>query len=134
MWIPVVAIVGSALFLALGYWRPRFRQPVFRSGLVADVLHALVNGVLLDFPIAAALQWITTGAGQGSGMGALRLPANEPLCSRPQCSSSSAIWSSGSCTCSNITSRRCGGSIGFTTPPSSWTRSATLELTRSNAC
>jgi sterol desaturase/sphingolipid hydroxylase (fatty acid hydroxylase superfamily) len=79
MWMPVVAIVGTALFLALGYWHPRFRQPVFRSGLVADVLHALVNGVLLDLPIGAALQWITTGVGQVPGMGVPRLLANEPL-------------------------------------------------------
>src|SRR5512134_1018210 len=81
MWLPVVAvaIVGSALFLMLGYRHPRFRQPVLRSGLAADVLHALVNGVLLDLPIAVTLQSITTGVGQSPGTGMLRLLANEPL-------------------------------------------------------
>jgi sterol desaturase/sphingolipid hydroxylase (fatty acid hydroxylase superfamily) len=79
MWLPVVAIVGSALFLMLGYRHPRFRQPVLRSGLAADVLHALVNGVLLDLPIAVTLQWITTGVGQSPGTAMLRLLANEPL-------------------------------------------------------
>jgi hypothetical protein len=36
MWMPIIALVGSALFLWLGYRHPRFKQPVLRSGLVAD--------------------------------------------------------------------------------------------------
>jgi sterol desaturase/sphingolipid hydroxylase (fatty acid hydroxylase superfamily) len=79
MWMPIIALVGSALFLWLGYRHPRFKQPVLRSGLVADVQHALVNGILLDFPIAVTLKWITVGLGQSPATGAPGLLADEPL-------------------------------------------------------
>jgi hypothetical protein len=61
MWMLVIAIVGSAPFLILGSPHPRFQQPALRSDLIADLLHALVNGVLLDLPIAVARRLLVPG-------------------------------------------------------------------------
>jgi sterol desaturase/sphingolipid hydroxylase (fatty acid hydroxylase superfamily) len=79
MWLVPVAVFGTALFLILGYRHPRVQQPALRSGLVADLLHAVVNGVLLDLPIALALQSISIGMEQGLGVHAVRLLADRAL-------------------------------------------------------
>jgi sterol desaturase/sphingolipid hydroxylase (fatty acid hydroxylase superfamily) len=49
------------VFLAAGYYRPRFRQRLLREGLAADLLHAVVNGVLLDLVLGWLLRSIALG-------------------------------------------------------------------------
>ena len=77
-----VAIAGAALFLTAGYVRPRFRQPPLRRGLAADLLHAFVNGVLLDVPVSFALGGIGTTLEAAVGSNNLRLFSEASLCSQ----------------------------------------------------
>jgi sterol desaturase/sphingolipid hydroxylase (fatty acid hydroxylase superfamily) len=50
-----VAIAAGALFLALGVRYPRVQQPLVRSGFHADLVHAAVNGPMIDAVIAYVL-------------------------------------------------------------------------------
>lgn len=67
MWMILVAVVGSLVFIALGLRYPRFAHPAIRDGMLADLSHAVVNGLLLDVPLAISLSalaaWIERNLG-----------------------------------------------------------------------
>ena len=75
----LVAIAGAVGFLAAGYYRPRFRQRLLREGLAADLLHAFVNGVLLDIALAFLLRSIALGLAQVTDGHWLRVLSDTPL-------------------------------------------------------
>jgi len=62
VWIALIGCAAGAMFLAAGHFRPLFQQPLLRAGLRADLTHAIVNGVLLDLPMALILRAATPGA------------------------------------------------------------------------
>ena len=55
-WLPAIGVLAAVCFLTAGSLRPRFRQPLLRPGLGADLMHVLVNGALLDTPVAATVR------------------------------------------------------------------------------
>ena len=69
--LAVVAIAGVLFFMILGIKHPRFKQPAIRKDLNTDILHALVNGLLLDILIAFCLAKITYALHQTIGFGYL---------------------------------------------------------------
>jgi len=87
VWLAVIGGGAAALLLAAGQIRPRFQQPLLRAGFGADLTHAVVNGALLDVPIAILLQAIAAALehtadlprAESSGQGALRLLADAPI-------------------------------------------------------
>jgi sterol desaturase/sphingolipid hydroxylase (fatty acid hydroxylase superfamily) len=71
--IASIAIVGCLLFLILGSLRPRFAQPAVREGMPADLSHAVVNGLLLDVPLALSLGALSSWIERAFGVGYLGL-------------------------------------------------------------
>jgi len=76
--LALIGCVAAAALLAAGHFRPRVRQPLIRGGLAADLTHALVNGVLLDLPVALALRAVAAGLED-----ALGASAHQPLTRAP---------------------------------------------------
>ena len=74
----LIGCVAAAVLLAAGHFRPRVRQPLLRDGFAADLAHALVNGVLLDLPLALALRAVARGVEDALGM-----PGHQPLTNVP---------------------------------------------------
>ena len=79
MWIALIGCVAGATLLAAGHIRPHFRQPLLRAGLSADLTHAIVNGALLDLPMALILRAAAAGLLSGIGSPGLLLLADAPL-------------------------------------------------------
>jgi sterol desaturase/sphingolipid hydroxylase (fatty acid hydroxylase superfamily) len=59
--LALIGCLAGAALLAAGHFRPRVRQPLLRDGFAADLAHAIVNGVLLDLPLALALRAVAGG-------------------------------------------------------------------------
>lgn len=78
MWRLWVSLAGATVFLVLGYRWPRVRRPFFRTGLAADVLHAVVNGPVLDGPIAWLLTVVTRALEASVSESHLYLMAAQP--------------------------------------------------------
>lgn len=78
MRLALIGCVAAAALLAAGHVRPRVRQPLIREGFAADLTHALVNGVLLDLPVALALRAVAAGLED-----ALGARADQPLTHAP---------------------------------------------------
>ncbi len=79
MWLALIGCVAAATLLAAGYIRPRFQQPLLRAGLSADLTHAIVNGALLDLPMAFILRAAAAGLLNAIGTPGLLLLADAPL-------------------------------------------------------
>ena len=79
MWTALIGCAAAVVLMAAGHLRPRFPQPLFRTGLGADVTHAVVNGLLLDAAIALLLQRAGAAIAAALGPDALFLLADQPL-------------------------------------------------------
>ena len=79
LWQGVIAIAGAAAFLAAGYLWPRFPRRFPRAGWSADLGHALVNGMLLDGPIAVMVRVSASLLHQALGGTELRFLAGQPV-------------------------------------------------------
>ena len=78
MRLALIGCVAAAALLTAGHFRPRVRQPLLRVGFTADLTHAIVNGVLLDLPLALALRAFAAGL-----QDALGVRGHQPLTSAP---------------------------------------------------
>jgi sterol desaturase/sphingolipid hydroxylase (fatty acid hydroxylase superfamily) len=79
VWLALIGCAAGGLLLAAGHLRPRFRQPLFRPGFRADLMHAAINGAALDLPIAIVLRSMTAVFESTAGSGATLLLADAPL-------------------------------------------------------
>jgi sterol desaturase/sphingolipid hydroxylase (fatty acid hydroxylase superfamily) len=79
VWLALIGCIATALLLAAGHARPRIRQPLVRSGFGADLIHAIVNGALLDLPLALALRAVAAGVEDLAGLRGHQLLADAPL-------------------------------------------------------
>jgi hypothetical protein len=75
MRLALIGCAAAAALLAAGHVRPRVRQPLLRDGFAADLTHAIVNGVMLDLPLALARRVVVEDA-----LGATRY---QPLITAP---------------------------------------------------
>jgi sterol desaturase/sphingolipid hydroxylase (fatty acid hydroxylase superfamily) len=75
----LVGAFGAIGLLAAGHYWPRFPQRLLRDGWVADLLHALVNGVVLHLILAAFLRNLSFGIDQSLGSQYLRVLSMMPL-------------------------------------------------------
>jgi sterol desaturase/sphingolipid hydroxylase (fatty acid hydroxylase superfamily) len=79
MAIAIVGLVAGVVFMTLGVRYPRFQQPLFRDGWLADVFHALANSLLLDVPLALSLAAVSRWIEFDLGISHVRLLNGQPL-------------------------------------------------------
>lgn len=75
----ILAVAGGAVFMLLGVRYPRFTQPALRQGLFADFIHALVNSLLLDIPLAISLSAVSCWIERSLGVRYLELLSHQSL-------------------------------------------------------
>jgi sterol desaturase/sphingolipid hydroxylase (fatty acid hydroxylase superfamily) len=78
MWAGLIGVLGAVAFLAAGRFWPRFDQPLLRPDSRADLLHAVVNGAILDVPLAVIVRHVAAALEKSGGIDA-GLLAHAPL-------------------------------------------------------